>query len=91
VFAATTAARPADRPLPAASTVRRCRTSPAGVVPAGRKCLIGLGARWKLQQVTVIRDGDHVAIYTGNRLIRPLDVDPTRTYPPVAAPSPTSP
>jgi transposase InsO family protein len=90
-LAATTAARPADRPLPAASTARRCWTSPAGVVPAGRKCLVGLGARWKLQQVTVIRDGDHVAVYAGNRLIRALDIDPTRTDQPLAATPPAKP
>jgi transposase InsO family protein len=91
VFAATTAARPVDRPLPTASTVRRCRTSNAGVVPTGRKCLVGLGGAWKLQQVTVIRDGDHVAIYAGNRLIRALDIDPTRTYQPLAATPPAKP
>lgn len=83
VFAATAPARPAPRPLPAASTVRRCRTSAAGVVSIGHRQVAALGGRWKLQPVTVIRDGNHVAIYTGNRLIRTLDADPERHYQPV--------
>lgn len=90
-FTATTAARPADRPLPAPITVRHCLTSHTGVVPAGHKCLIGLGAHWKLQQVTVIRDTNHVAVYAGNRLIRALDIDPNRTYQPLAATPPPPP
>jgi transposase InsO family protein len=85
VFAATGAARPADRPLPATLSVRRCWTSNAGVVPVGLHHVVALGARWKRIPVTVIRDGDHVAIYAGNRLIRTLDIDPTRTYQPLGA------
>ncbi|HEX3336767.1 MAG TPA: hypothetical protein VHS54_09920 [Jatrophihabitans sp.] len=33
--------------------------------------------------VTVIADGDHIAIFTGNTLIRALDADPTRNYQPL--------
>lgn len=40
-------------------------------------------SRWKLQQITIIHDGNHVAVYTGNHLIRALDTDPTRTHQPL--------
>lgn len=79
VFAATTHARPAARPLPAPTTVHRTHASTAGVVVAGRY-LIPIGARFAERPVTAIKDGDHIAIFSGNRLIRELTADPTRRY-----------
>jgi transposase InsO family protein len=87
-FAATIPARPADRPIPGPFAVLHRHTSTAGVVSAGRY-LVSLGARWKSLPVTIIRDGDHIAVYTGNQLIRVLDADPASRYQPLA-PTPPS-
>jgi transposase InsO family protein len=79
VFAATTHARPAARPLPARTTVHRTHANTAGVVTAGRY-FIPIGATFAERPITAIKDGDHIAIFSGTRLIRELDADPTRRY-----------
>lgn len=88
VFAATVKARPAERPLPAATQIYRTHISTGGTVtvarPTGRGQLnVHVGARYKQLPVTVLQDGVRVAIYSGNKLIRALDVDPTKTYQPL--------
>jgi hypothetical protein len=81
IFAATEPARPASRPLPAPLHVSH------GVVDADGKVAvtpyaIGVGRRWSGHFVTAIKDGDHIAIFTGNHLVRDLDADPARRYQP---------
>jgi hypothetical protein len=40
-----------------------------------------VGHRWSGRPVTVIKDGDHIAVYAGNQIVRDLDADdPTRRY-----------
>lgn len=85
VYAATTKARPADRPLPGPSSVRQVQVTTGGIVSAGRY-RINVGRRWNGLPMTVIKDGDHIAIYTGNQLIRTLDADPNTIYQPVEHP-----
>jgi transposase InsO family protein len=80
VFAATTPARPVSRPLrDGPFSVRHVHTTTIGLVSAGRY-QVNVGQRWAGLPMTVIRDGDHIAIYTGNTLVRALDADPTRRY-----------
>jgi transposase InsO family protein len=89
VFAATVTARPAARPLPAATRIYHTHIGTAGTVtvsrPAGPGQLrVHVGARYQQLPVTVLQDGNRVAIFTGDKLIRALDVDPTTTYQPLA-------
>lgn len=82
-FAATPKARPPERPLPAPLFCSQARVHPNGNVPAGGY-LVNVGARWAGHQVHVIRDGDHIVIYSGARLVRELTADPDRKYQPGA-------
>jgi transposase InsO family protein/transposase-like protein len=89
VFAATVKARPVERPLPAQAQLYRTHVSTGGTVTVSRPGARGqlhvhVGARYKQLPVTVLQDGIRVAIFTGNELIRALDLDPTRTYQPLA-------
>jgi len=79
VFAAGELARPASRPLAAPVLVYRSEVHANGTVDAGTY-RVNVGVAWARQQVTTVKDGDHIAIFKGNRLIRELDADPTRTY-----------
>jgi transposase InsO family protein len=79
-FTATAKARPAKRPLPAPVTASTA-TVHAGKVNSGT-ATICVGARWSGHHVSVIRDGTHVAIFSGQLLIRELDIDPSRRYQP---------
>lgn len=87
IYAATVKARPVDRPLPSQVQTYRCRVSTGGSIavsaPPGavtRQLRIQIGGRYKQLPVTVLQDGLRVAIFSGNQLLRALDLDPTRTY-----------
>ena len=82
VFHATVHARPADRPLPSQIQTYRTHVSTGGVVIIG-PFHIPVGGRYKQLPVTVLRDGNHIAVFTGNTLLRALDADPTRRYQPL--------
>jgi transposase InsO family protein len=82
VFAATVKARPAERPLPASTQIYRTHVSTGGTVLIGPYAVC-VGARYKSLPVTAIRDGNHIAIFTGNQLIRTLEADPARHYQPL--------
>jgi transposase InsO family protein len=80
-FTATIAARPASRPLPQPLTTYRCLIGTRGVMQAGR-FQIHVGTGWKGHTLDAIKDGNRVAIFAGNQLVRALDLDPQRTYQP---------
>jgi transposase InsO family protein len=87
VFAATVKARPAQRPLPASTQIYRSHVSTGGSIsvsgPPGavrNQLRVHLGGRYKQLPVTVLQDGLRVAIFSGNELIRALDLDPTKIY-----------
>ena len=80
-FAAIPAARPAERPLPEPLTVHHGAVSPNGVVQVG-PYRVHVGSHWRGTPTTAIKDGNRIAILTGNQLIRALDADPTRRYQP---------
>jgi transposase InsO family protein len=82
VFAATVKARPVQRPLPTTTQIYRTHASTGGTVTVG-PFHVFIGGRNKQLPVTAIRDGHRIAIFTGNKLIRTLDADPTRRYQPL--------
>ncbi|HET8582530.1 MAG TPA: IS481 family transposase [Jatrophihabitans sp.] len=90
VYAATVKARPADRPLPSQVQTYRSRVSTGGTIsvsgPPGavaKQLRVHLGGRYKQLPVTVLQDGIRVAVFSGNELIRALDLDPTKIYQPL--------
>jgi transposase InsO family protein len=90
VFTASTKARPAERPLPSQVQTYRCRVSTGGSIsvsgPPGAvraQLRVHLGGRYKQLPVTVLQDGIRVAVFTGNELIRALDLDLTKIYQPL--------
>lgn len=92
-FDATVKARPVQRPLPSQVQTYRCYASTAGTIavsgPPGavrNQLRVALGARYKMMPVTVLQDGLRVAVFSGNRLIRALDLDPTRAHQPLSDP-----
>jgi hypothetical protein len=80
-FTATPAARPLQRPLPAPVTVHRGTVVDRGVLQVGYY-QVHVGCRWRHTAMTAIKDGNHIAIFTGNHLVRVLDAKPTRRYQP---------
>jgi len=90
VFAAGVKARPAERPLPSQVQTYRCRVSTGGSIavagPPGAiraQLRVQVGGRYKQLPVTVLQDGIRVAVFTGNELIRALDLDLTKIYQPL--------
>ncbi|WP_205629457.1 integrase core domain-containing protein [Jiangella muralis] len=80
-FAATVKARPAPFPLPTPVTVTTTTITEHGVT-AAHGYLVAVGRRWAGHHATVITDGTHISIFSGTRLIRELNADPTRKYQP---------
>lgn len=81
-FAATVTARPADRPLPAPVFVTCHTVGPESgnlFVPPYK---VNVGRRWGAHRCHSIRDGDHIAIFSGTTLVRAFTADPTRNYQP---------
>jgi hypothetical protein len=79
-FHATVSARPVDRPLPAPVFVSHHSVDEVSgnlYVPPYR---VNVGLRWAGHECDAIRDGDHIAIFTGNRLVRAFTADPTRRH-----------
>lgn len=81
-FHATTKARPINRPLPAPVFVSHHtvdgKTGRLFVAPYD----VNVGLRWAGHDCHAIRDGEHIVIFSGNRLVRELTADPTRKYQP---------
>jgi transposase InsO family protein len=83
-FAATVKARPAERPRPAPLILTTSRVTPNGVATVGPYD-INVGRRWTGHHLDVIRDGDHISLFSGIRLVRELTIDPHRRYQPGTA------
>lgn len=81
-YAATVKARPAERPLPASTQIYRTHASTGGTVVVGPYAVF-IGARFAQLAVTAIRQGDFIAIFAGDTLLRTLTADPTRRYQPI--------
>lgn len=84
VFSATEKARPADRPLPAPVFVSRHSVGHTSGNIHIAPYRIGVGLRWAGHECDVIRDGEHIAIFSGTTLVRELTADPSRYHQPCA-------
>lgn len=82
-FHATASARPAERPLPAPLFVSRHTVGEMSGYVCVAPYRINVGLRWAGHECDVIRDGDHIAIFSGHRLVRAFTADPTRYYQPI--------
>jgi transposase InsO family protein len=83
IFTATEAARPAPRPLPGPVFVTRHTVSAASGQVFVPPYKVNVGRRWAGHLCDSIRDGNHIAIFSGNHLIRELEADPNRRYQPI--------
>jgi transposase InsO family protein len=82
VFNAIEKARPVDRPLPAPVFVSHHtvgKTSGNLFIPPYK---VNVGLRWAGHECDIIRDGDHITIFSATTLVRSFTADPTRSYQP---------
>lgn len=82
VFAASTKARPARFPLPAPVFVSRHTVGIDSGNLAVAPYRVNVGRRWAGHTCDIIRDGEHIAIFSGTTLVREFTADPTREYQP---------
>lgn len=80
-FAATPKASPAERPLPAPSRLVHARVHSTGAVQLA-PYQIYVGQALRGQVLDIVTDNDTAVIFHGNRLVRQLHIDPTRSYQP---------
>jgi transposase InsO family protein len=79
---ASPASTPAAGPLPHPTPRRQTHittVSATGTIDL-RPARIGVGVEWAGCEVTVIRDGHYATIFSGDQLIRHLQLDHSRTY-----------
>lgn len=69
----------ADHPLPAQPRARDVKVSRTGQVPCDH-ATIHIGREWSGTTVTVIRHGNHAAIFNRSELIAALTIHPDRRY-----------
>jgi transposase InsO family protein len=79
-FNTTVRARPAERPLPAPVFVTRHTVSAQSGRLAVPPYMVNVGLRWAGHICDSIRDGNHIAIFSGTTLIRELIANPDRQY-----------
>jgi transposase InsO family protein len=83
-FTTTQKARPAEHPLPEPVFVSRHtvgeRSGKLHVAPYR----VNVGLRWAGHECDVIRQGDHITIFSRTTLVRALTADPAREYQPSA-------
>jgi len=79
-FSATIKARPAARPLPAPVFVTRHVVDPRSGRLAVPPYMVNVGRRWAGHTCDSIRDGNHIAIFSGTTLIREFIANPERQY-----------
>lgn len=81
-FAATEKARPAERPLPAPVVVSRHTVGERSGYVFVAPYKVNVGLRWAGHDCDIIRDGEHITILSGTKLVRSFTADPTRSYQP---------
>lgn len=82
VWAQTPKAGPADRAIGAPTTIHRVKVESNGTVAAGNRYKISIGAAHAGNPATIIITGITCHVFTAGRLIRQLQLDPTRRYQP---------
>jgi transposase InsO family protein len=81
MYDATAKAVPATGPRPTRPRISQVRVSARGEVPVG-PIRVQVGRGWEGARVTVIRDGNSVAIFHRRQLVDQRIIDPTRRYQP---------
>jgi transposase InsO family protein len=84
VFTAAQKARPVEHPLPEPVFVSRHVVGELSGKLHVAPYRVNVGLRWAGHECDVIRQGDHIAIFSGTTLVRELTADPTREYQPSA-------
>ncbi len=87
LYDATAKATPATGPLPAKPRISEVKVSSRGEVPVG-PLRVQVGRGWEGARVTVIRDGNSVAIFHRGHLVDQRIIDPNRRYQPSGKKSP---
>ncbi|NIP95591.1 MAG: transposase family protein [Akkermansiaceae bacterium] len=82
VFAATPKTGPADRPLGTPTSIHRV-TVTGGACHINKRFSITIGAIHNRQHATVVITGHTCHVFIAGRLIRRLQLDPTRRYQPL--------
>jgi transposase InsO family protein len=80
VFGATAKARPAERPAPAPVLVSRHTVGQTSGYVFVAPYKVNVGLRWAGHDCHIIRDGEHITILSGTKLVRSFTADPTRRY-----------
>jgi hypothetical protein len=83
-FHATDKARPASRLLPEPIFVSRHTVGEQSGKLHVAPYRVNVGLRWAGHSCDVVRQGDHIAIFSNTTLVRELIADPTREYQPSA-------
>ncbi len=82
VFAATPKAGPADRPLGTPTSIHHVTVS-GGACHINKQYSISIGAAHNSRPATVVITGGSCHVFIAGRLIRHLQLDPTRRYQPL--------
>lgn len=83
-FSATDKARPAGRLLPEPVFVSRHTVGEHSGKLHVAPYRVNVGLRWAGHSCDVVRQGDHIAVFSATTLVRELIADPTREYQPSA-------
>jgi transposase InsO family protein/transposase-like protein len=83
-FSATQKAQPAEHPIPEPVFVSRHTVGEASGKLHVAPYRVNVGLRWAGHHCDVVRQGDHIAIFSATTLVRSLTADPTRNYQPSA-------
>lgn len=80
VWEQTPKSGPSDRPMGATTTIRRVKVAANGTAVAGGRYMISVGAVYATKQATIITTGLSCHLFIEGRLVRQLQLDPTRRY-----------
>ena len=76
---------PADRPIgqpPPPTRIHTCKVQ-GGTISAGQKLIISLGAAHNGAQALTVVTGNRAHVFINAKLVRALDIDPTRRVQPL--------
>jgi transposase InsO family protein len=81
-FTATSKAQPAQQPLDAPVFLSHHTVGQTSGVLYIAPYRVGVGLRWAGHHCDVIRQGDHITIFSGTKLVRDFTADPSRYHQP---------
>lgn len=74
---------PADRPIGTPTAIHRVKVSPTGTAAAGNRYMISIGTAHAGSRATIIITGLSCHVFIAGKLVRQLELDPTRRYQPM--------